>query len=299
MTINNDKNNELTKTIISIAQSRIQSGNVVGIYISCYKNEQNNNQTQIEVTTVVNEDASFDLAKEHNQNSNKSIYTRVRNIIVKDYIEFEWRFSSTYMHWREKTLAQELKNAIIIYDKDGFLESYKQTYDKDESLKTYTNRVEISPKLIEKIKHGINSEINMQIPNTLTTHLVNLLARTSHNIIQQIELLLYQYDFETNEVYSPTYYIICNDENLEQFKVIHQQMKDNYRRYDVRYALDSMLTTNDSNSSLHTIKRPKFYQQCLQYLEEELHFINVVDYLDDELIEIYYRLKKDSKLKRK
>lgn len=297
MIINNDKNSELTKAIINIARRQIKKGNVEGIYISAYlTSNKRKNQPQITVTSVISEiseDWSDDFDGRYTDR-----YLQVRNIQIHTDFSQMQDFTLYMMERREFILGQELKNAYIVYDKNSKLIEYKKSYDKEESLPLYKNRIEISPKLIKKIRQGIFYQaVNMDISETMTLHYVNPYRMTSDNMIEQIKSVMHHYKYETNEIYSPRSYIICDEENLNILKSYLMKKKENQVKY--HNSLISMMRREDRKGINSTMEREEFYQECITFLEEQIPHINVKNYLDREEIETFDRIIRQSvKVKR-
>ena len=72
------------------------------------------------------------------------------------------QFSWVYMNHQEAVLAQRLKNSYIIYDGpcewysgEKLLSDLQQSYLEDDDLTFYKNRLEISPKIIKKIRQSL------------------------------------------------------------------------------------------------------------------------------------------------
>ena len=197
MVINDDKDNEFTRAIIGMAQKQIKRGNVEGIYIQSYQNRKRDNQIEVELTTIIDE-VTLNWQDEIFWDGD-SRYIKVRNMRVTNNIEIGYNFSSICMHVREAKLEKKKKNAKIIYDKVGKLKGYKEIYDEDNNIPLYINRIEISPKLIKKIRTGISYKKEVKIPNTTTTHYVNPLAMGTDDKITQIKNLLYRYHYESGD----------------------------------------------------------------------------------------------------
>ncbi len=156
--IRNDKDNELTKTITNMAKESIQRGNVFGIYINSFTEEQ---QQKIDIVSVVDE-VTENWESQYDRNFNPRIVVpNVHNIRIMQSVITESQFPWVYMEYQEAILAQELKNSYIIYngcsEEEGekTLEDYQKFYLQDDQLTIYKNRLEISPQIIKKIRQGI------------------------------------------------------------------------------------------------------------------------------------------------
>jgi len=157
--VNNDKNNELTGTIIQMAKGELQKGNVVGMYLNSFTESSGK---KIELVSVVDQITEKWESLWNDRCYQRMGATRVHNIKIFPSVIPASQFSKICMHTRERVLAQELKNAYIIYDgrskwEEGnkFLEDLREAFLKDEDLPFFKNRLEISPKLIKIIRQGL------------------------------------------------------------------------------------------------------------------------------------------------
>ena len=294
MIINNDKKNELTQAITSIAQKQIQKGNVDGIYISAYTDTERNNQPQVTVTSVINK-ITEDWEDERNYRYS-DIYTQVRNIRINTDCNEIWNYAPIMMNRREFVLGQELKNGYIIYDTNGELQKYKEVYDQDQYLTLYRNRIEISSRFLSKIRQSILNRKNVAIQESMTTHIVNPYRVTAWDIIEYIKSLLGRYEFETNPVYSPREYIIYDEKNRERFEEYFKKKQENQIKYHVSLVAMMKMHEPDQNN-VSTMEREKFYQACIAFLENQIPHINVKKYLDEEEVERYDKIFEKAKVK--
>ena len=290
MMINNDKDNEFARTIIGMSQIQIKHSNVIGIYIQSYQNKKSNN-IEVELITVVDK-----VIPNWEEDYGDPIYIKVRNMRVTNRIRNDSDFSHVYMHAREVILAQELKNSEILYDKEGKLKEYKKIYDKDNSLPLYANRIEISPKLMKRIKTGIIKKEIVSIPNTMATHYVNPLAMTAYGTIAQIKEILGRYCYESSDEFHPLDYVVCNKGNLENFQNSQKNLQNNWYKYDAYYAIDELETSKKMQPVFSTMERKEFYKQCLALLESQIASIDISNHLNETELRIYRELKATEKL---
>lgn len=308
--VNNDRKNELTRMITKMAQDEQKKGNVVGIYLNSFTEKE---EKKIEIVFVVDEmtEEWEELRQEHFHQT--TVTARVHNIKISPSVVHASEFSRVYMHHREAILAQELKNSFIIYDgnsewgkEEHLLEELRESYLGDKKLPFYKNRLEISPKLIQKIRHGLrtgkrihlfgNREGELCLSKAEESHIVNPSELTANEKLNQIRNLLLRYSIELERGLPHwdsqasgfvNQYIVCDAENFKLFQEL--QSKTTSSKYKLDRIFNQM--KQSSITSFTEEEKTEFFSKCLSHLEKGFEKIHSMDYLNEGEKETYQKLK--------
>lgn len=309
--VNNDRKNCLTRVITKMSKDALKKGNVVGIYLHAFTEE---NEKQIEIVSVVDEITEEWERLWKEQPYQRMVTARVHNIEVFPSVVQASQFSRICMHHREEVLAQELKNSYIIYDGESeweeaekFLEDLRESFLNDKDLPFYKNRLEISPKLIKNIRQELlrrrriylfrNNERELRLSRNEENRIVDKNRLRADKKLYQIQDLLSRYsDFELGEGF-PHYdseksdftnqYLVLDDENLKLFQKL--QAKTTSSNYDLDHIFEQM--KQSPNDQFTEEEKQEFFSRCLSYLEEGFEKIHPIDYFEEEERETYQKLK--------
>ncbi len=306
--VNNDRKNELTRMITKMATDEKKKGHVVGMYLNAF---QEDDEKKIEIVSVIDE-----MTKEWEElkKGHSTVMACVHHIKIFPSVVHASEFSRVYLGYQEALLAQQLKNAYIIYDgksewgqEEHFLEELRESYLDDKYLTFYRNRLEISPKLIQMIHRNLRTGSKaflfsdrteeVHLSKAEASHLVDKKQLTVDKKLQQVRDLLLRYrielekglpqcDLQTSSFITGQY-IACNDENLKLFQKLQAKTTAfNYKLDDIfkqmRLFKEDQFTEEE---------KTEFFSRCLSYLERGFEHINPIDYLMVEEQASYQKLK--------